>query len=118
MCIQRRWSIASAVALGIVPVALHHDVAAGEELARFAARHRASGFRVDDLDLDVRMHLADGGAAVLERLVAPRLACDRRGLGHAEADAHLVDPHLASLTRFITSIGQGEPAMIPVRSEP
>ena len=82
--------------LGVVPVALHHDVAAGQELARLTPRDRSPGVGIDDLDLDVRVHLAYGGAAILERLLAQRLRGDRGGLGHAEGDAHLGDPHLGA----------------------
>ena len=55
---------------------------------------RPPGDGIDDLDLGVRHHLPDGAAAILERVVAPDLGGHRRGLGHAEGNAHLVDPHV------------------------
>ena len=54
---------------------------------------------------------------MLERVVDPDERRHRAGLRLAEGDRDLLDPHLIS-TRFITSTGHGEPAMIPVRSEP
>src|SRR6516225_1472507 len=45
----------------LVPVAEHHRVAAGAQLARLAARHGQPGVRVDQLDLEVRVDPADRG---------------------------------------------------------
>ena len=63
------------------------------------------------------MDAADGRDAPLERIVGAALEADRAGLGHAVGDRDLAHVHLARRTRFITSIGQGEPAMMPVRSD-
>ena len=52
----------------------------------------------------------------LEVVVGARLGRHRRGLGHAVADRDLGHVHVGRRTRFITSTGHGEPAMIPVRS--
>ncbi len=46
--------------LGLAPISAHHGIAAGTQLAAFATRHDAALF-VDDLDLDMRQHPADGG---------------------------------------------------------
>src|SRR5690242_13173557 len=46
-------------ALGLVPVAAHHAVAAGEEFPGRAARRHAT-LGVDDLYLHVRVHPTDG----------------------------------------------------------
>src|SRR5581483_9656418 len=78
----------------IVPVALHHRVAARAELAGRPARHRLA-LAVDDLDLDVRQHLAHGRDAALDRIVGGALRGDRRGLGHAVGDGDLAHVHLA-----------------------
>ncbi len=59
VCIQRAASITLRGALGVAPVAEHHAVAAGAELARRAARHDPA-LGVDDLDLDVRVDPPDG----------------------------------------------------------
>ena len=80
-------------ALRVLPVAEHHGVAARAQLARLAARHGAAGVRVDDLDLDVRVHAADGADAALEVVVGAGLGRDRRGLGHAVTDGHLLHVH-------------------------
>src|SRR5574337_62687 len=79
----------------VFPVAVHHAVAAGAELAGHARRDRRAGVRVDDLDLDVRLHGADGGHALVERRVGPALATDRAGLGHAVGNRHLGHVHVA-----------------------
>ena len=100
---------------GIVPIAEHHRIAARAEFARRAARHDAA-FGIDDLDLDMRLNAADGGDAALQRIVARGLGADRAGLGHAIGDGDFAHVH-SSMQRLITSIGQGEPAMMPVRSE-
>ena len=59
------------------------------------ARHGQPGRRVDDLDLEVRVHPADGGGAPVEVVVGAGLGGHRRGLGHAVADGHLGHAHLA-----------------------
>src|SRR4051795_6630159 len=47
--------------LRVVPVAEHDAVAAGAQLAGLPPRHRSAGGDVGDLDLEVRVHAADGG---------------------------------------------------------
>ncbi len=79
--------------LRLVPVAEHHRVAAGAQLARLAAGQRQPGLRVDDLDLDVRVHPADRGHPQVQRVVGPGLGGHRRGLGHPVADRHLGHAH-------------------------
>ena len=103
--------------LRLVPVAEHHRVAAGAQLAGLAAGQRQPGLRVDDLDLDVRVHPADRGHA------AGR-ASRRPGSGWTPARSRSCRSRSSprscpsgSTTCFITSTGHGEPAMIPVRSE-
>ena len=81
-------------ALGIVPVAEHHAVALGAQLARLADRHDGA-VGVDDLDLQVRHHAADGRHALVHRVVDAALERHRRGLGHAVGDRHLGHVHLA-----------------------
>ena len=62
------------------------------------------------------MHAADGRDAPLHRIVGRASGSDTgRGLGHAVGDGDLAHVHLGSCTCFITSIGHGEPAMMPVR---
>ncbi len=78
--------------LRIVPVAEHHRIAAGAELARLPARDGAA-LRVDHLDLQVRLHAADGGHPPLERIVQGALEADRAGLGHAVGDGHAGHVH-------------------------
>ena len=80
--------------LRVVPVALHHRIAAGAELAGLAARHRLA-LGIDDLDLDVRQHLAHGRDAPLQRIVGGALRGHRRGLGHAVGDGDLAHVHVA-----------------------
>src|ERR1700712_1218142 len=53
--------------LRLLPVAQHHRVAAGAELARGAARDRQPGLRVDDLRLEVGQRAADGRDAAVQR---------------------------------------------------
>ena len=78
----------------VVPVAEHHRVAAGAQLARLAARHDAA-LVVDDLHLQVRLDAADGGHAAVDGVVGAALEAHRRGLGHAVGDGHLGHVHLA-----------------------
>ena len=78
----------------VVPVAFHHRVATRAELAGLAARHRPA-LGVDDLDLDVRQHLAHGRDAALDRIVGGALRRHRRGLGHAVGDGDLAHMHVA-----------------------
>jgi len=78
----------------LVPVADHHRVAAGAQLARSAARHGAARLGVDDLHLEVRPDPAHGGYPAVERVVGAGLGGDRRGLRHAVADPYLGHPHL------------------------
>ena len=56
----------------VVPVALHHRVAAGAELACLAARHHAA-LGIDDLDLDMGKHLAHRRDPALDRIVGGAL---------------------------------------------
>ena len=79
--------------LRLVPVAEHHRVAAGAQLAGLAAGQRPPGLRVDDLDLDVRVHPPDGRHPPVQRVVGAGLGGHRRGLGHAVADRHLGHAH-------------------------
>src|SRR5205823_7326598 len=70
-------------ALGVVPVAHHHRVAPGAQLARRAGGHDPAGLGVDDLHLDVGVDPPDGRDPVLEAVVRCRLGRHRRRLGHA-----------------------------------
>ena len=85
----------------VLPVAEHHRVAAGAELPRLAPRQRVAGERVDDLDLEVRAHPADRADLALEGVVAAGLGGDRRGLGHAVGDRHLVDAGVDQLLHHL-----------------
>ena len=80
-------------ALGLVPVAAHHQVAARAQLARHADRDDAAAL-IDDLDLDVRLDAAHGRHAALERVVDARLERHRAGFGHAVGDGDLVHVHV------------------------
>jgi hypothetical protein len=64
-------------ALGVVPVAQHHRVAAGAELAGLPTLDGLARGRVDDLDLDVRRSAADRLGAAFEVVVHARLARHR-----------------------------------------
>ncbi len=75
-----------------------------------------TALRTDDLAFEVRMHLPDAGHARLDRIIDRRLKRHGRGSGHAVADRDIANVHAVDHLR-ITSIGHGEPAMIPVRSE-
>src|SRR5260370_38713787 len=79
----------------VVPVALHHRIAAGAELAGRAARHRLA-LGVDDLDLEMRHHLAHRRDAPLHRIVGGALRRHGPGPGHAVGDGGLAHVHLAS----------------------
>ena len=85
----------------VLPVAEHHRVAAGAELPRLAARQRVAADRVDDLDLQVRAHPADGADLALQRVVGPGLGRHRRRLGHAVGDGHLVDARVDELLHHL-----------------
>src|SRR5215469_15167701 len=79
----------------LVPVAEHHRVATGAQLAMPAARHWPAGIRVDHLNLEVRMDPADGRHAPVQVVIGRGLGRDWRGLGHPVADRHLGHVHLA-----------------------
>ena len=80
-------------AVGIVPVAGHDAVTAGQQFARHTARHDPP-LLVDDLDLDMRQDAADRRHPPLERIVDRGLEAHRAGLGHAVGDGDLVEMHL------------------------
>ena len=86
-----------AVLLGLVPVAEHHRVAAGAQLAGLAARHglrRSPGRRSCTSTCGcTRPTVADPLARASSS--TRRLRRHRRGLGHAVADRHLVHVHVA-----------------------
>ena len=85
--------MAVAGGLVVVPVAEHHAVAARAQLAPLADRHHLARRRIDDLDLHVRMHLADRADLLGERRADARLRADRARLGHAVGDRHLAHVH-------------------------
>ena len=79
-------------ALLVAPVAVHHGIAAGAQFALLAHRHRVAQ-RVDQLDLEVRLHPSDGADAALQRVGGIALERHRAGLGHAVGDRDLVHVH-------------------------
>lgn len=81
--------------LGVVPVAEHHAVAAGAQLADLAARHHPARL-VDDLALQPRLGASDSGHAQLQAIVRTGLQRHRTGLGHAVGDLHLGHVHVAN----------------------
>src|SRR5208282_1844891 len=74
-----------------------------------------AAFPIDDFHLDVRLDAPDRRHAALQRIVVRALEADRTRLGHAAGDGHL-RMCIRSTTRRNTSTGQGEPAMMPLRS--
>ena len=81
-------------AIRVVPVALHHRVAAGAQLAPFAPLDRLARV-VDDADLDVGVHATHAADAQLEGVVGLGLGRHGRRLGHAVGDGDLVHVHAA-----------------------
>ncbi len=77
----------------VVPVAEHHAVAAGAQLADLPARHDMAVL-VDDLALQVRLGTTDAGDAPFEVVARAGLGRHRAGLGHAVGDLHLAHVHL------------------------
>src|SRR6185503_11506140 len=69
----------------VVPVAVHHAVAARQQLAPLTER-RDAAFRVDDLHFEMRMNGAYGRNALLQRIVTVALEADRARFRHAVAD--------------------------------
>jgi hypothetical protein len=61
----------------VAPVAKHHRVTAGAELAGLTTFHERVGVGVDDLDLDMRMHPPDRGGSTLQVVVDQCLARHR-----------------------------------------
>src|SRR5215471_6418080 len=53
----------------VVPVPKHDAVPARALLARSAARHRPTRFRIDDFHLDMRMGPTDSGYTFFKRIV-------------------------------------------------
>ena len=78
---------------GVAPVALHHRVPVGQQLALNTHRGGASG-GVDDLHLDMRQDASDGGDPALDAVVHVRLERDRARLGHAVGDGDLAAMHV------------------------
>ena len=76
-----------------IPVALHHQESADQDLALLATLNRLAGLRVDDLHLDVWVRAADGAHSLLDRIVHQGLVVHRRGLRHAVGNGDLVDVH-------------------------
>src|SRR5262249_41143111 len=78
----------------LLPITEHDAVAAGAELAAFAALDDLA-VEIDDLDLDMRMDASNCGDAPLERIVDGALEADGAGLGHAVSDGDLAHVHFA-----------------------
>src|SRR5690348_740339 len=78
---------------GLPPIAEHHRVPARAQLTRNVAWHGDTGFRIDDLDLDVRMYPPDRGYPAVQRVVDPGLRRDRGGFGHSVDDGDLGHAH-------------------------
>lgn len=108
--------MASAVCSGWVPVAEHHRVATGVELAGRPVGNALARRRVGDLDLDVWVGSTDRGDPDVQRVIGLGLGGERGGLGHAVADRHLGHA-IRCTTCFMTSTRHGDPAIIPVRNE-
>ena len=77
----------------VVPVAQHHRVAACAKFARLAALHDLAVGRVDDLDLDVRIHAAYGSNLLVEGVAYGTLSAHRRGFGHPVHHSHFRHVH-------------------------
>ena len=78
----------------VFPIAMHHRIALGAELATLTAGHDGAGFGVHDLDLQVRLHLAYSRYALVQRRVGAALAAHGAGFGHAVSDGDLAQVHL------------------------
>ncbi len=81
--------------LGVAPVAVHHRIALGAKLAGFAGRDSFAALRIDDLHLQMRLHLPHRTHPLVQRRVGGALAAHRRGLGHAVGDGDLRQMHVA-----------------------
>ena len=79
---------------GVFPIAVHHRIALGAELATLATGHGGTRFGVHDLDLQMRLHLAYGRYALVQRRVGAALAAHGAGFGHAIGDGDLAQVHL------------------------
>ena len=79
---------------GIAPIAVHDGIALGTQLARLARCHDGPRFGVDDFHLQVRLHQADGGDALVQRRIGGALAAHRAGFGHAVGNGHLGHVHI------------------------
>ena len=75
-------------------VAGHHQETPATDFSALPARHHLTCSRIDNLDLGMGHHLADGLTAMLEGVVYAHEGRRRRGLGLAEGDRDLLDPHL------------------------
>ncbi len=102
--------------LRVLPVAQHDRVAPPRtQLTGFAPpRHRLPPGRVDHLDLQVRVDRADRAV----RRSRSSSACVWHDTGLVSVIPYAIDTSVIPISvmqRFITSTGQGDPAMIPVR---
>src|SRR6185312_6003283 len=76
----------------VLPIALHHRIAARAQLSGFTDADRQP-IRADDLDFDMRLDAANGRDALFERIVTVALERYRAGFGHAVGDGHLRHMH-------------------------
>ena len=79
--------------LVIVPVAAHHQIAAGAELASRPDRNNTAGL-VDNLYLHMGQRTAHRGDAAFELVMDTCLGRTRAGFGHAIGNRHLLHMHL------------------------
>ena len=95
MCIQRAAVDGGPRRLVVLPVAEHHAVAARAQLALDADGHDLARLRIDDLDLDVRVHLPHRAHLLRERRAEPRLGAHRARLRHPVGDGDVAHVHRA-----------------------
>src|SRR5574344_500147 len=73
----------------VTPIAMHDGIAFGTQLTALPYRGEFARFGVNDFDLQVRLHLAHGGDALVQRGVGRALAAHRAGLRHAVGNGDL-----------------------------
>ena len=78
----------------IVPVAVHDRVAARTQLTALAWRNDDAGVGVNDLHLQMRLHLTHGGHTFGQRRGGAALAAHRAGFGHAVGDGDFRQVHV------------------------
>ena len=116
VCSQPSGSMASARGFGFGVVALHDARSRARRLRPARRRGAVAPVTVETiLDFSLRHSASDGVDADFDGVVGVGHGDDRRAFCLTVGDDQLADVHFVRATRFISSMGQGAPDIMPVR---